>query len=188
MNNNYKTALVILLGLFSVEPQAADSAAGKARAAACQGCHGAAGVSASPLWPSLAGQSAAYIEAQLHKFKIGERENPVMKPIAEGLSDADIQNLAAYFVGLPAKAAGGDPALAAQGKDKVAMCMGCHGEKLGGNGQFPRLAGQQPAYLGKQMHDFKSGARKAGPMNALAQTLADGDIKAIAAYLGSLGN
>lgn len=184
--NRYKTGFALLLWLSAAFANAADINAGKSRSAACEGCHGNAGVSNNPLWPNLAGQSAAYLAAQLNKFKSGARDNPTMKSIAEELSDADIQNLAGYFAGLPAKSADGDAALAKAGKDKVPMCMGCHGEKLQGQGQFPGLAGQHPQYLGKQLHDFKSGARKAGAMNAVSQSLSEDDIKAIAAYLGSL--
>jgi cytochrome c553 len=57
---------------------------------------------------------------------------------------------------------------------------------LKGKGPFPRLAGQHPDYLAKQLTDFKSGARKAGHMNAIAKSLSDEDIKALAEYLGSL--
>jgi len=187
MNNNYnKIGFTLLLGLFAAHAHAADPAAGKAKAAACQGCHGAAGISSNPQQPNLAGLNAFYIENQLNNFKAGSRDNPVMKAIAAGLSKEEIENLAAYFAGLPAGSAGGDAALAAAGKDKVAMCMGCHGEKLHGQGHVPGLAGQQPTYLDKQLHDFKAGTRQAGPMSAIAKSLADGDIKEMTAYLGSL--
>jgi cytochrome c553 len=109
-----------------------------------------------------------------------------MNAIAKDLSDADIQNLAAYFSSLPSKSAGGDAKLAEDGKEKTAMCKGCHGQEFKGNGQFPKLAGQHPKYLSKQLHDFKSGERKGGPMNGIVQSLSDDDIKAIAQYLGSL--
>lgn len=187
-DKNYKIGFILLLWLFVANVNAADINAGKSRSAVCQSCHGVDGNSQNPLWPNLAGQNSAYLEAQLHNFKSGLRNNAMMTPIAQGLSDADIQNLAAYFASIPAKAAGGDPVLAKQGKDKTAMCMGCHGEKLQGQGLFPKLAGQQTLYLVKQLHDFKSGERKAGPMNAFAQGLADEDIKAIAAFLASLSN
>ena len=179
---------VVLLWLLTAGANAADINAGKSRAEACQGCHGNGGVSKNPLWPNLAGQTVIYLEAQLKKFKSGARENPTMKSIAEPLSDTDIQNLAAYYASLPAKSAGGDSAIAKAGKDLVPQCMGCHGNKLQGQGQFPRLAGQHPQYLAKQLSDFKSGARAAGAMNALAKNLSEDDIKAIAAYLGSLSN
>lgn len=185
---NNKIGFAVLLWLFAAFANAADINAGKNSSTTCQGCHGNAGVSNNPMWPSLAGQPALYIEAQLNKFKSGARDNPTMKSMVAALSDAEIQNLAAYFASLPAKSAGGDATLAKSGKDKTAMCMGCHGEKLQGQGQFPRLAGQHTQYLSKQLNDFKTGTRKAGTMNAVAKNLSEDDIKAIAAYLASLSN
>ncbi|MDD1620500.1 MAG: cytochrome c4 [Methylococcaceae bacterium] len=186
--NHHKIGFALMLCLFASTLNAADIAAGKSRAETCQGCHGNAGVSNNSLWPNLAGQPAIYLEAQLKKFKSGTRDNPTMKPIAEALSDADIQNLAAYFASLPAKSSGGDATLAKAGKDQVPQCMGCHGNKLQGQGQFPRLAGQHPQYLAKQLSDFKSGSRNSSTMNAIAKTLTEDNIKAIATYLGSLTN
>ena len=187
MNNNiYKIGFIFLLSLPMLQANAADVNAGKAKAVVCVGCHGGSGISTSPMWPNLAGQSAAYIAGQLKSFKSGQRDDSTMKAIAEGLDDADAQNLAAYFASLPGKSAGGDAALAKIGKDKAAMCLGCHGNNLQGNGQFPKLAGQHPKYLSKQLNDFKSGARKAGAMNAIAKNLSDDDIKALVEYMGSL--
>jgi len=79
---------------------AGDAAAGKSKAATCAGCHGAAGISANPLWPNLAGQKDAYIVKQLKAFRDGTRSDPMMSPMAKPLSDADIDNLAAYFSSL----------------------------------------------------------------------------------------
>lgn len=186
MNKLYKVGLSLLMLLLMGSSHAVDSKAGKTKAQACIGCHGSAGVSNSPMWPNLAGQRAAYIEAQLKNFKSGQRDNSTMKAMADGLSDGDIKNLAAYFASLPAKSAGGDATLAAVGKDKAAMCMGCHGANLEGRGQVPKLAGQHPKYLSKQLNDFKDGTRKAGPMNAVAKNLSDDDIKALSEYLGAL--
>lgn len=176
----------VVLSFFAAVGHAADVNVGKNQSQVCQGCHGSEGFSAGPMFPNLAGQSRIYLEAQLKKFKAGERESPTMKSVAEELSEEEIQNLAAYFSSLPAKSSGGDAALVAVGKEKAGMCMGCHGDKLQGNGQFPRLAGQRPQYLIKQLKDFKSGTRKAGQMNAVAKSLSEEDIKALAAYLGSL--
>lgn len=184
--HDFKMGFILLLTLCIMPARAADINAGKSKAAVCAGCHGSAGVSNNPMWPTLAGQSSAYLEKQLKNFKAGLRENSTMNAIAKDLSDADMQNLAAYFASLPGKSAGGDAAFAAKGKEKAAMCMGCHGQELKGNGQFPKLAGQHPDYLAKQLHDFKSGERKSGQMNAISKTLSDDDIKALAEYLGAL--
>jgi cytochrome c553 len=79
---------------------AADIAAGKAKSAVCAGCHGPAGVSSNPLWPNLAGQHDQYIIKQLKAFKAGTRKDPLMSPMAAPLTDADMENLAAYFSSL----------------------------------------------------------------------------------------
>lgn len=179
-------ALTIAATLFSAQSIAADAEAGKKKAAMCFGCHGQNGVSNNPMYPSLAGQTAPYIENQLKAFQSGKRDNPTMKGMASGLEDKDIENLAAYFSGLPASSAGGNTDLAMQGKDKAAMCLGCHGNKAEGRGQFPRLAGQHPAYLARQLLAFQKGDRVGGPMGAMAKNLSEQDIQEISAYLGSL--
>jgi cytochrome c553 len=79
---------------------AGDLAAGKSRAASCSGCHGIKGISANPLWPNLAGQKDAYLAKQLKAFRDGARSDPMMTPMAKPLSDADIENLAAYYSSL----------------------------------------------------------------------------------------
>ena len=70
-----------------------------------------------------------------------------------------------------AQAKGGDPKA---GKDKAALCAGCHGDD--GNSMmadFPRLAGQYEAYIVKQVRDFKSGRRANNDTLAgMAQTVA----------------
>ncbi|QSX37682.1 c-type cytochrome [Shewanella sedimentimangrovi] len=94
------TAMIILAALLSLPAVAADAEAGKAKAAVCAGCHGADGISFTPLYPNLKGQKAAYLEKQLHAFKDGSRTDPVMGPMAGPLSDEDISNLAAFYAGL----------------------------------------------------------------------------------------
>jgi len=79
---------------------AGDVAAGKAKSAMCAGCHGANGISAVPTYPNLAGQKEAYIIATLKGFRDGSRKNATMNPMAKPLSDADIENLAAYYSSL----------------------------------------------------------------------------------------
>ena len=73
------------------------AAAGKSKAAACAGCHGANGVSINPVWPSLAGQKKDYLVASLKAYRDGTRKNPVMAGMAKSLSDADVDALADYF-------------------------------------------------------------------------------------------
>jgi cytochrome c553 len=79
---------------------AGDAAAGKAKAGMCAACHGAAGISAIPMYPNLAGQKEAYLAKQLKDFKSGSRKDPVMGAMAMGLSDDDVANIAAYYANL----------------------------------------------------------------------------------------
>lgn len=185
-NKTSQWGVALILALFATVSIAADAAAGKAKAAMCQGCHGSDGVSKNPLWPILAGQTGVYLGSQLKAFKSGSRVKPTMTAIAVGLSDADVDNLAAYFASLAGQSAGGDAALVKSGQSKAGMCLGCHGEKGQGRMQFPRLAGQHPQYLVKQLNAFKNGTRVGGPMGGVAKTLSDQDILALAAYFGSL--
>lgn len=84
---------------------------GKAKATNCKACHsegglygnGAPGVSGIPTWPNLAGQNAEYLSNTLKAFQDGNRNHPVMTSIAKNLSDADIDQLSAYYAGMKCK-------------------------------------------------------------------------------------
>jgi cytochrome c553 len=89
-------ALIVSAALCS-PGSAADIAAGKKRAMQCAVCHGANGIAVNPEAPNLAGEAASYIERQLNAFRSGERKNEQMSIMAKELTDADIQNLAAWF-------------------------------------------------------------------------------------------
>jgi cytochrome c553 len=80
---------------------AADIAAGKAKAAVCAACHGSNGISIIPDYPNLAGQKVKYLQSAIKAYRDGERKNGIMSPMATGLTDADIANLAAYYASLP---------------------------------------------------------------------------------------
>ena len=88
------TALLLLCGTVAAD---GDAEAGKTKSASCSACHGADGNSANPVWPSLAGQHAKYIAIQLQAFKDGNRQDPMMTPMAAPLSDQDIQDIAAFY-------------------------------------------------------------------------------------------
>jgi len=76
---------------------------------------------------------------------------------------------------------------AAAGKDKSAVCAGCHGAD--GNSMvpmFPKLAGQHPGYLAKQLADFKAGTVRNDPtMAGMVAGLSEEDMSDLAAYFGS---
>jgi len=92
---------VSILATASASVLAGDAAAGKAKFAACGGCHGANGVSANEtVNPSVAGLSADVVKTALNDYKSGKRDNATMKAMTAALSDADIDNLAAHIATL----------------------------------------------------------------------------------------
>ena len=100
MKNTF--ALLILgaacIGLTGQAFAVGDAAAGKEKAAqVCASCHGVDGNSPDPQYPRLAGQHASYLAQALKEYKNGGRKNPIMLGFAGGLSEADIENLAAWF-------------------------------------------------------------------------------------------
>ncbi|RRQ20805.1 c-type cytochrome [Thiohalobacter thiocyanaticus] len=63
----------------------------------CQACHGVDGNGDNPMYPRLAGQHANYLAHSLSQYKNGERSNAIMAPMAAGLSEADIEAVAAWY-------------------------------------------------------------------------------------------
>jgi cytochrome c553 len=173
---------------------------GQSKSTACVACHGATGTSPNPEWPSLAGQHETYIKRQLQAFKSGARKNPLMTPMATGLSDDDMDDLAAFFAqqtpqGLEADSGkvalgqrlyrGGDPRLG------TAACGACHGP--GGDGNpaagYPAIQGQHAVYTAAQLRAYRSGTRQTDPaqmMRNVASTLTDEQIDAVASYIQGL--
>ena len=99
LSTTVKVKLIVSSALLalSLSSAAADIEAGKAKAAMCAACHGSAGISAMDIWPSLAGQKTGYLAKQLKAFRDGSRSDPAMNAQAKGLSDADIDNLSAFY-------------------------------------------------------------------------------------------
>lgn len=77
-----------------------DAKAGQQKSAACVACHGADGKATVALYPNLTGQHAPYLAQALRAYKKGDRSGgqaEVMKAFVAGLSDEDIDDLAAYY-------------------------------------------------------------------------------------------
>ena len=91
---------LILVASANVAIAGGNAAAGKAKAATCNACHGVKGISAIPTYPNLAGQKEAYLVKQMKAFKDGTRKDPTMNAMAKPLSDADMANVAAHYAGM----------------------------------------------------------------------------------------
>lgn len=169
----------------------------------CSNCHGVDGNSVSPNFPRLAGQPAGYLEAQLKLFRSHGRTDPsgfvYMWGLSRHLTDAQIEGLARYFSGqAPATNVVAPADLAQRGRDifehgipdhHVPACVGCHGGRGEGLGNFPRLAGQHANYLEGQLgvFQYKNEQRPdAGPMTMVAHELTPDNVRAVAAYAQGL--
>jgi cytochrome c553 len=93
-----RVALALALCLAGLA-NAADLEAGKKKAAeVCAACHGPDGNKPSaPDQPILAGQHQDYLVQALTDYKLGRRNNPIMKGFAGQLSKKEIEDLAAWF-------------------------------------------------------------------------------------------
>jgi cytochrome c553 len=197
-----------------IEPIRGDVASGAAKIATCSACHGPSGNSIVEQFPRLAAQRSDYLYHRLLAFKAVNPKDynyasSPMPALTQSLGDQDIRNIAVYFaaqapmVGVPAPAAAvdgrgetlysaGDPSRG------IPPCQGCHGAAaLGGPVEsgnqylaYPRLRGQHAAYLVSRLTDFrdKPANRSSSDfiMHAVALTLDDGSIKALASWLESL--
>ena len=63
----------------------------------CAACHGSDGISINPDIPNLAGQKKNYLVREINDYRKGDREDPMMSPIAKGLTDSDVEELAEFF-------------------------------------------------------------------------------------------
>lgn len=159
---------------------------------ACGVCHGADGNSPAAAFPNLSGQNARYLYLQLKDFKEGRRNDPLMSPIAKQLEKKEMQDLAKHFSEQKPKpvAFKSDNVKAAAGKkvSDEALCPMCHLGGFAGQNEIPRVAGQHPEYVIKQLKDFRARNRTndAGSMTAYSSNLTDQDIENLAHYIGTL--
>ncbi len=166
--------------------EAGDATAGKTKAAACAGCHGAEGVSNNLPGPSLAGQNAAYLVAAIKAYAGGARSDSMMSAVAQGLSDQDAGDLAAYFSGLACTGRPPADRETAQGQAAASRCAICHGANgRASNRSWPNLAGLSKDYLAKALQAYRSGARNNGMMAGIVKDLSNADVESVATYFAS---
>ncbi|MFW6021264.1 MAG: c-type cytochrome [Guyparkeria sp.] len=197
----FTAGMLLGLSFLAGAAQASDDGsikAGREAAQSCASCHGDKGNSNNPAFPSLAGQPAKYVAAQLTAYRDGKRENAIMSGQASGLSDQQIEDIAAYYAAQERKVAspaGEGSELGAdlyhQGRDEVAACAACHHSEGHGNqpAGFPALRGLSADYVAQSLKGYRSGDRDHGQaemMIPLAADLSDAEIDALAAHIASL--
>jgi len=203
-------ALLLLAGgvvLSGCQPSAAAATMrGKELFATCASCHGPQGEGRFEFGaPSIAGRSAASIQAALQEYRRGFRGNQFddvegmrMRPMALALAtDEDVKAVADYNASLrPVKSPtrlDGDPKA---GAAVYSDCATCHGPAGAGDeaSNMPRLSGLEDWYIVGQLKKFKSGIRGFNPkddlgpiMRQAAEALPDEKaMRDVAAYIATL--
>lgn len=198
MASNQKRAgrisfLVVACLLIAGGAAADDDARGEDLFRLCSHCHGEDAAGNQDVGaPAIAGMDQWYVEAQLNKFRGGQRGGHFddiwgmrMRPMSLTLRrEGDVEAVSAYVASLPLTKpprtiAGGDPA---RGKVLYTPCIACHGADGTGNQNLfgSPLAASSDWYLLRQLENFRSGVRGAQPgdqsgamMRPMAMTLAD---------------
>jgi cytochrome c553 len=169
-------------------------------AIACARCHGYDGMSdGSGAFPILTGQSAYYLTEQLRNFTSGKRQNALMSSIAKGLTDDQIQNVAAYYAAArptlsvtrqePADLVSRGQYVATEGnlQNRVQACVSCHGANGSGESpNVPYIGGQYKHYIEVQLKMFQRGYRRSPQMGTVGHRLSDDETAAAAAYFDQL--
>jgi len=180
---NFRPLFVIglIFGLLIIPDtaQAGDASKGAALAEKfkCASCHDRAATKNYPEIPFIRGQHQRYLSKQLQAFrqnlanrsggiKVSERYNHLMDLRASKLTNSDINNLASYFSSQVCRSSGRNSSKITRPKLAEA-CAFCHGEK--GRSPFiayPKIAGQNMAYLIKQLKIMRAAAKNPGQKNA----------------------
>ncbi|MDH4049028.1 MAG: cytochrome c [Gammaproteobacteria bacterium] len=186
-------SILILAAVFAAQAVSAqdDVEQGRLLAYTCMGCHGIDGYrNAYPSYrvPKLGGQKGAYIKAALIAYRDGQRPHPTMQAQGGSLSDADIDNLTAWFEALQPPASDNLDGDDVAGFAPATLCVTCHG--VAGTGvapQPPVLSGQHEDYLVHALQQYRDGKRTGNIMAAFAATLSDSDIATLAAFYAKQG-
>jgi cytochrome c553 len=188
---------------------AGSAEAGATKSATCVACHGANGNSTNPAWPSLAGQNAAYIKAQLKYWHDKTRVDPsgIMPSQAANLSAQDMDDLAAFFALQVPTGGEADPTYWQAGEKlyrggdpsrNIPACMACHGPVARGvpSSGYPELRGQHSVYVLAQLQQYAADTRYSRDdkgvttgglydqiMHTIASRLSQEDMRNLASYV-----
>ena len=141
--------------------------------------------------PSIGGLPLEYLRSIMKEWKYDERSAITMNRILKGLSDDEIDALAAYFarqrwVPAPQPAAA---ALLTRGKSAIAEnCEDCHGfTGSDPDVDAPKINGQWSRYMELELEKYRSKEFKMPhrKMKKAAQDMKPADVSAAARYFGA---
>jgi cytochrome c553 len=165
-----------------------DAVRGAVKAKPCLACHGTKGQPPVAGAPSLGGQPPEYLVLQMFLFREGLRDVPPMSGVLKGVTDPELNDMAAFFTAQPqfARKSKPDAKLRARGADLAAGmgCGSCHMTDYTGQREVPRLAGQSEDYLVASMQAYRDNKRVGSDtnMNGIMSRVNDADIRALAHF------
>jgi len=162
-------------------PKLGDPIAGEPATAMCGGCHGARGVSTDGATPSLAGQDATYLINSMKAYK-KSRQNWGMQRYIAGLSDKDIENIAAYYSIQKSTPADVVPSTV---KELVDKCNRCHDADDNPAIAVPKMNGQDRDYLVMALRSYRDGKRQSSMMHNMSFAYSNAMIESIASWYAS---
>ena len=162
-------------------PTRGDAAAGEPETAMCGGCHGFRGVSVDAATPNLAGQDAEYLVKAIKSYRT-TRKNWGMERYVSGLSDKDVDNIAAYYATQAPKAADQVPTST---QELAAKCNLCHDQAASPTMAAPKLNGQDRDYLVMALRAYRDDKRESSTMHRMSFPYSNAIIESLASWYAS---
>lgn len=163
-------------------PPFGDPAAGEPLSAVCGGCHGSHGVSADTATPSLAGQDAMYLVEAIKAYRT-TRTREKMRLYVAGLSEKDIQNIAAFYAVQKSRPAEKGQTIV---QDLTAKCERCHGAQAENAAMLvPKIRGQDKDYLVMALRAYRDDRRESSMMHRMSLPYSDSIIETLSASYAS---
>lgn len=164
-------------------PAGGDPAAGAALSAVCSGCHGLHGISADALTPNLAGQDYRYLVQAIKAYRT-TRKREKMRLYITGLSEKDIENIAAYYT---AQKAGATERGQTMVQDLVEKCDRCHAAPADNPAMVvPKIAGQDRDYLVMAIRAYRDERRQSTVMHNMSLPYGNTVIESLASHYAGL--
>jgi cytochrome c553 len=206
----FSTFVMVADAFSSSEVYAGDIEKGKelAGATGCMGCHGADGNSPVPNFPKIAGLGSKYIYRQLQNVRDGNRIIASMAGLVDNYDDVQLKDLAVFYNSQTLQITGAKPLevkvnagikvdslkigarvyRAGNLDTNVPSCIGCHSPRGLGNepAGYPRLGGQYPEYIAKQLRAYRDGEREHEIMNTVAKNMTNAEIDSVANFIAGL--
>ncbi len=160
-------------------PAVGNPAAGEPLTAVCGGCHGSHGVSSDTATPTLASQDPQYLVSAIKAYR-STRKRESMRIYVTGLSDKDIENIAAFYTVQKSRPAEKGQTIV---QDLTEKCNRCHTTDTDNPALVvPRIRGQDRDYLIMALRAYRDDRRESSTMHKMSLPYSDAIIESVASY------